>query len=320
MGNSEIRFQTLVEKTDAIILIVQDSQICYANPMFEFITGYTNEELLIQTDLFQQFQLADNQPIIDDVNRTIAQYPEIKLLTKNGEECWLNYSVKIIEFAGKPAKLVTAADITQHKQAEQRITQVLEREKELGQSRVQLVSMVSHELRVPLNVISFCTNLLKRHSYDWTKEKIQEYVNRLQKGVEMLSLLIDELLIITSDETDEFANFSALFGSCPQLKKIFNFIETHYHESISARDVAKYLGFSSAYLTGLVRNQTGETLNRWIVKRRVTAARTLLLKTDQSIQQIAMALGYRSINHFFRQFRQYYGTSPQAWRKVNSRG
>jgi len=128
------------------------------------------------------------------------------------------------------------------------------------------------------------------------------------------------VLELSADETDEFTNFSALFGSCPQLKKIFNFIETHYHESISSRDVAKYLGFSSAYLTGLVRNQTGETLNRWIVRRRVTAARTLLLKTDQSIQQIAIALGYRSINHFFRQFRQYYGTTPQAWRKVNRRG
>jgi YesN/AraC family two-component response regulator len=123
----------------------------------------------------------------------------------------------------------------------------------------------------------------------------------------------------TSDQTDEFTNFSLLFSTCPQLKKIFNFIETHYHESISSRDVAKYLGFSSAYLTGLVRNQTGETLNRWIVRRRVTAARALLLKTDESIQQIAMALGYRSINHFFRQFREYYGTSPQAWRKVNRR-
>ncbi|ACC81650.1 response regulator [Nostoc punctiforme] len=123
----------------------------------------------------------------------------------------------------------------------------------------------------------------------------------------------------TSDQTDEFTNFSLLFSTCPQLKKIFNFIETHYHESISSRDVAKYLGFSSAYLTGLVRNQTGETLNRWIVRRRVTAARDLLLKTDESIQQIAIALGYRSINHFFRQFREYYGTSPQAWRKVNRR-
>lgn len=118
-----------------------------------------------------------------------------------------------------------------------------------------------------------------------------------------------------SENTDEFANFTSLFTSCPQLKKIFDFIETHYHESISLRDVAKYVGFSSAYLTDLVRHQTGETINRWIVKRRVTAARVLLLKTDQPVEQIALKVGYRSHNHFFRQFRQYYGNSPHAWRK-----
>ena len=121
----------------------------------------------------------------------------------------------------------------------------------------------------------------------------------------------------STDETDEFAHFSALFSPCPQLKKIFDFIENHYHESISLRDVAKHAGFSAAYLTELVKKQTGETINRWIIRRRITAAKSLLLKTDQSVEQIAFQVGYRSLNHFFRQFREYYGTSPQAWRKVN---
>ena len=120
-----------------------------------------------------------------------------------------------------------------------------------------------------------------------------------------------------SEQTDEFANFSTLFSPCPQLKKIFYFIENHYHESISLRDVAKHVGFSAAYLTELVKQQTGETINRWIVRRRVTAAKALLLETDHSVEQIALKVGYRSLNHFFRQFRQYYGNSPQAWRKVN---
>ncbi|WP_019503677.1 response regulator [Pleurocapsa sp. PCC 7319] len=118
-------------------------------------------------------------------------------------------------------------------------------------------------------------------------------------------------------EIDEFVQFSSLFTSCEHLKKVYDFINTHYHESISLRDVAKHLGFCPAYLTGLVKKHTGEPLNRWIIKRRVTAARTLLLETEKSVEQIAEAVGYQSINHFFRQFRQYYGTSPKAWRKAN---
>ena len=118
-------------------------------------------------------------------------------------------------------------------------------------------------------------------------------------------------------KTDEFVQFAPLFASCPQLKKIYEFIEAHYHESIALKDVAKHFGFSSAYLTELVKKKTGEPINRWIIKRRITAARTLLLETEKSVEQIAEAVGYQSINHFFRQFRQYYGNSPKAWRKTN---
>ena len=118
-------------------------------------------------------------------------------------------------------------------------------------------------------------------------------------------------------EIDEFAKFAPLFNSCSQLETVYEFIATHYQESISLRDVAKHLGFSSAYLTQLVKTHTGEPINKWIIKRRVTAARSLLLETEQSVEKIAEAVGYQSINHFFRQFRQYYGTSPKAWRKAN---
>lgn len=55
-------------------------------------------------------------------------------------------------------------------------------------------------------------------------------------------------------------------------------------------------------------------MNRWIVERRIVEARFLLQETDQSIEAIAEAVGYLSIGHFFRQFRQYQETTPQAWR------
>ncbi|MEH1978593.1 MAG: PAS domain-containing sensor histidine kinase [Nostoc sp.] len=179
---------------EAIFLVGSDGKILSFNNAACSVFGYSGEEFLSMT-------VEDLNPNFDCIHCTLPQYKEVKILTKNGEECWLDYSVKVIEFAGNPAKLLTAVDITKYKQAEQRIKQILEREKELGESRVQLVSMVSHELRVPINVISYCTNLLKRHSDDWSKGKIQEYVNRLQKGVEMLSLLIDEVLIIGKAES-----------------------------------------------------------------------------------------------------------------------
>ena len=68
--------------------------------------------------------------------------------------------------------------------------------------------------------------------------------------------------------------------STPQLQEIFDYIEAHYQESISLIDVATAVGYSSAYLTDLVKQHTGTTINRWIIKRRLTAAETLLRETE----------------------------------------
>lgn len=116
-------------------------------------------------------------------------------------------------------------------------------------------------------------------------------------------------------ETVESVN-SAFFPDCPQLRQIFDYIEANYHEPIGLDDVAQAVGYSAAYLTDLARRLTGHPLHRWIIRRRMAAACSLLLETDQSIEQIAEAVGYRYVGCFFRQFRQSYGTTPQVWRKA----
>lgn len=107
----------------------------------------------------------------------------------------------------------------------------------------------------------------------------------------------------------------SIFPSIPQLKKVFDFIEANYHQPIALSDVAQATGYSRAYLTNLVASQTGQTVNRWIVERRMAEARCLLQQSAQSVEQIAAAVGYQTTCHFFRQFRQHHGTTPQVWKK-----
>ncbi|MBD1926372.1 DNA-binding response regulator [Trichocoleus sp. FACHB-90] len=107
------------------------------------------------------------------------------------------------------------------------------------------------------------------------------------------------------------------FPSNPPLSEVFRFIEANYHRAIALGDVAQAVGYSPAYLTNLTRRQTGQTVQRWIIQRRMAAARSLLLETDQAVEHIAPKVGYHNAVHFFRQFRQFHGTTPQAWRNTN---
>lgn len=112
-------------------------------------------------------------------------------------------------------------------------------------------------------------------------------------------------------------NSEPILPSDPHLYEVFRFIEANYHLPIALEDVAQAVGYSPAYLTNLIRRQTGQTVQRWIIQRRMAAARYLLLETDQVVGQIAAKVGYQHQVHFFRQFRQLHGTTPQAWRSAH---
>lgn len=112
----------------------------------------------------------------------------------------------------------------------------------------------------------------------------------------------------------------SIFPFCSQLNEVFRFIEANYHQSITLCNVAEAVGYSPAYLTSLVRRQTGQTVNRWIVERRMAEACSLLRETNRSVDGIAETVGYLSAGHFFRQFRQYHGTTPQSWRNAQRTG
>lgn len=107
----------------------------------------------------------------------------------------------------------------------------------------------------------------------------------------------------------------SFFPSLPHLSEVFQFIEANYSQGITLSDVAKAVGYSPAYLTNLVGKQTGKTVNRWIIERRMVAACDLLQKTTKSIENISREIGYQDACHFSRQFRQYWKTTPQTWRK-----
>lgn len=127
--------------------------------------------------------------------------------------------------------------------------------------------------------------------------------------------LAQEKSSITESSTKSNTQKS-IFPSIPRLREVFEFIELNYHQPISLKEVALAVGYSSAYLTDLVRRLTGKTVNDWIIERRIVQACTLLLETNDSVNQIALEVGYQNINHFYSQFRARHSTTPHAWREA----
>ena len=102
----------------------------------------------------------------------------------------------------------------------------------------------------------------------------------------------------------------------PLLAQVFEFIERHYQERISLRDVAAAVNISSAHLTTIVRRKTGRPVQEWIAERRMAQARRLLVETDLTVSELGSRVGYTDSVYFVRSFRRAHGTTPLQWRRA----
>jgi diguanylate cyclase (GGDEF)-like protein/PAS domain S-box-containing protein len=108
-------FRTLFETMASAIFICRGKFLSYVNRAAEVITGYTREELISMD--FCDLVHPDSKDLITDGSP--ARY-QIKILTKDREERWLDITATAVDLEGAPGRLVSAFDFTEHKRVGER--------------------------------------------------------------------------------------------------------------------------------------------------------------------------------------------------------
>jgi signal transduction histidine kinase len=80
--------------------------------------------------------------------------------------------------------------------ANEKLEKALSQEQELNKFKSRFVSMVSHEFRNPLNIISGTTQILEQYGDSLTKEKKQEILQQLKRNIAKMNDLLENVLII----------------------------------------------------------------------------------------------------------------------------
>lgn len=102
-------------------------------------------------------------------------------------------------------------------------------------------------------------------------------------------------------------------GLCERALEI---IEQHYmDEDLSLASLSAMLDVSPNHLSACIKKTAGETFINILVRRRMEAARELLLTTNLQVQEIARRVGYSDQHYFSYCFKKYTGTSPGALRR-----
>jgi len=111
LRENDASFHFLVETIATPIFISRGERLYYVNHAAEVLTGYARKELLSMN--FWDLIPPDSREPVE-----LASRCEVRILTKNHKERWLDITATSIDFDGERSRLISAFDLTERKRAE----------------------------------------------------------------------------------------------------------------------------------------------------------------------------------------------------------
>ncbi len=100
------------------------------------------------------------------------------------------------------------------------------------------------------------------------------------------------------------------------IQSVFRYIAENFMNNINSETVAKEFSVSRSKLDRDLRSYTGCTLHEFLDLCRLNKAKELLSeKQRRSVEEIAVACGFRNESYFYTFFRKHEGMSPLEYRK-----
>ncbi|MFP4237980.1 GlxA family transcriptional regulator [Rhodosalinus sp.] len=132
-------------------------------------------------------------------------------------------------------------------------------------------------------------------------------------GEELANAVADQLIYSTirSDQDSPRLSIPTRIGvRHPKLSRVIQMMEANIEEPISPSLLAREVGMSTRQLERLFRRYLNRSPKRYYMELRLQKARNLLMQTDMSVINVALACGFASPSHFSKCYRAHYDTTP----------
>lgn len=144
------------------------------------------------------------------------------------------------------------------------------------------------------------------------ERKLEQEIDRLYNCTDIVQIM--EMTEECIRDYEVFINHS-MDDSRDEVSAVKNYIYVHYNEELNLDTLAEKVFLSSGYLSFIFKKETGMNLNRFIRVCRMEKAKEFLSTTNMKVAQISEKVGFANVSYFCRSFREYYGISPESYRK-----
>ncbi len=138
---------------------------------------------------------------------------------------------------------------------------------------------------------------------------------------DLANAVADQLIyssIRTDQDTQRLSIPTRIGVRHPKLSQVIQLMEQNIEEPISPSILAQDVGMSTRQLERLFRRYLNRSPKRYYMELRLQKARNLLLQTDMSVINVALACGFTSPSHFSKCYRAHYDTTPYRERGTQS--
>ncbi len=188
-----------------------------------------------------------------------------------------------------------------------------------GGSGLELIRWVKKEYPQTVSIFytchadfSYCQDAIRLGAADYVLKPIpyEELEDVIRKG------------LLSVKKNMEIQNMEELWGELarePQgdspVELVKKLIAENLTVEISREELAKAVYMSPDYLTKLFRRENGMSLSEYIIQKRISLAKKLLVTTSLSVVEISQRTGFSYSSYFVRIFKKKTELTPQQYRE-----
>lgn len=91
--------------------------------------------------------------------------------------------------------------------------------------------------------------------------------------------------------------------------RVKNIVKDNYASNIHLKMIAEEIHLNPTYLGQIFKSTVGMSFNDYLMQIRLEKAKSLVLHTDKKVYEIALEVGFRQLDAFYKRFKEYTGKS-----------